>query len=304
MVVAWAWTAFAVGACRPPEPTPTQNTDLGTDNDILLPTPAAWHDKSIAKGQAEWKPFRKPSDTATADAAGGATGKGATDSASAEGTVEKEIRDLIDEFNKLVKDGKYSEASDYLTEDQAAIMEKAIEVLPAFDRKLKEIAAAVPGTAESVARFSKRLSLSWTFALDVKDIKANGANEGVGTLFDPDAPADGPVEEVRFHKGTEGDWFIEVPHLTVLARILTKFQTAMEEFDLFLAAVKSGSLSGAALDQKVTAINGLLERWAGPDETPSPSDAKPTDAAAEEPDSKPPPEEPPPKPKKKPAPGG
>ncbi|MDO8632066.1 MAG: hypothetical protein Q7R41_16405, partial [Phycisphaerales bacterium] len=211
MVVTWAWTAFAVGACRPPEPMPTQNTDLGTDNDILLPTPAAWHDKSIAKGQAEWKPFRKPGDAATTDATGGATGKGATDSASAEGAVEKEIRELVDEYNGLVKDGKYTEASDYLTKDQAAIMEKAIEVLPAFERQLKEIAVAVPGTAESVAKFSKRLSLSWHFTLDVKDIKANGANEGVGAIFDPDAPADGPVEEIRFHKGAEGDWFIEVP---------------------------------------------------------------------------------------------
>lgn len=302
--MAWAWTAFAVGACRPPEPTPSQNTDLGADNEILLPTPAAWHDKSVAKGQAEWKPFRKPGDAATTDAAGGATGKGATDSASAEGTVEKEIRDLVDEYNGLVKDGKYTEASDYLTEDQAAIMEKAIEVLPAFDRKLKEIAAAVPGTAESVAGFSKRLSLSWHFALDVKDIKANGTNDGVGTLFDPDAPADGPVEEIRFHKGTEGDWFIEVPHFAVLARILSKFQTEMEGLDLFLAAVKSGSLSGAALDQKVAEINGLLERWAGLGETPSPGDAKPTDAAAEEPNAEPPSEEPTPKPKKKPAPGG
>jgi hypothetical protein len=302
--MAWAWAGFAVGACRPPEPTPTQNADLGTDNDNLLPTPAAWHDKSIAKGQAEWKPFRKPGNAATADAAGGATGEGATDSASAEGAVEKEIRELVDEYNGLVKDGKYKEALDFLTDDQAAIMEKAIEVLPAFDRKLKEIATAVPGTAESVAGFSKRLSLSWHFALAVKDIKANGTSEGVGTLFDPDAPADGPVEEVHFHKGTEGDSFIEAPHFAALARILSKFQTAMEEFDLFLAAVKSGSLSGAALDQKVAEINGLLVRWAGLGETPSPDDAKPTDADAEEPNAEPPPEDPPPKPKKKPAPGG
>jgi outer membrane biosynthesis protein TonB len=78
----------------------------------------------------------------------------------------------------------------------------------------------------------------------------------------------------------------------------------MAEFDVFLAAVKSGSLSGAALDNNVAKINALLERWAGPDEAPSPDDAKPADAAAEEPNVEPPSEEPTPKPKKKPAPGG
>src|SRR3990172_8156220 len=84
-----------VAGCRPSEPAPTYNEDLGTEESVLLPTTSAWYDPAIAKGQADWRPFRKPG--AEPKSEGTATGEAKP--AGGNESIESELRTLVNDFN-------------------------------------------------------------------------------------------------------------------------------------------------------------------------------------------------------------
>jgi len=300
ILVVWIGAWAALGGCKPPEPDPSQNTDLGDGGRILLPTPPAWHDKSVAKEQAEWKSFRKPTTAANTEAGPSGTGGagGAAGAAAAGGAVEKEIRDLVDEFNGLVKEGKYKEALDYLSEEQAAAAEKYIQAAPAYEQKLKEVIEVAPAVAERARKVIELISLEKTFLFGVKDLKVISAMEVVGSYVDASAgkpPASDKNLEVRFVKGESGDWFIESKVFKSLDVLVPAMSKATESLDAFVVAAKSGSLAGAELDEKVATLNSGFDRLIALFTGEPKSDAQ---APAEEPKPEPAPEEPPPKPKK------
>src|SRR3990172_11754217 len=132
---------LVVAGCRPSEPPPTYNEDLGTDDTVLLPTSSPWYDPAIATEQADWRPFRKPG--AEAMSAGTATGE-AKPAGRNEG-VESELRTLVSDFNAAVTENKFDEAIDFLIEEQIAPAKQAVEDFPTLWGKIKKLAEALPG---------------------------------------------------------------------------------------------------------------------------------------------------------------
>ncbi len=254
---------MAIGACRPPEPSPSLNNDVGSDGEILMPTPTAWHDPAIAKGTAEWKSFRKPSENSTT----APTGTAQMESNEPEsGGVEPEIMAMLEEYGALVREGKYADALDYLVEDQAVAMEKGIEVLASFDRKLREVAETIPETADRADRLSKKLALANVLALSVRGVKATSPTEATGSLFDPNAPEDiaaAVTAQVFFHKSADGDWFIEAPHFATLANVFPRLEATANDLGGLVEAVKTNSLEGAERDAAVARIKEIFDRMIG-----------------------------------------
>src|SRR3990172_6271272 len=117
---------LVVVGCRPSEPVPTYNEDLGTEETVLLPTSSAWHDPAVAKGQADWRPFRKPG----AESKSGGTATGEAKPAGGDESIESELRGLVNDFNAAVAEGKFDEAIDFLIEDQIAPGKQVVEVMP------------------------------------------------------------------------------------------------------------------------------------------------------------------------------
>src|SRR3990172_12975300 len=137
---------LVVVGCRPSEPVPTYNEDLGTEGSVLLPTTSAWYDPAVAKGQADWRPFRKPG--AEAMSAGTATGE-AKPAGRNEG-VESELRTLVSDFNAAVTENKFDEAIDFLIEEQIAPAKQVVELIPVLVGKMKEVADVLPGDNENL----------------------------------------------------------------------------------------------------------------------------------------------------------
>ena len=298
--------AMPIGACRPPEPLPSHNTDVGTEGEILLPTPAAWHDEGIVKGQAEWKPFRKPSAVAAAEASseGAAAPVG---SATTNGAVEKEIRDLVDEFNGLVKEGKYTEALDFLTDEQAVIVEQAVEQIPKFAQTLKELAEVAPGCREHVNRALPTISAPNFLVFGASDLKIASEREATGIVGDPKTHRpflDIEPFKVRFIRDNDGYWLIESGHIANLPEMISAMRGSMEGLTSFVDAIKSGTVADSDVDSGCEGMNRLLDkltRLLGESIPVAPeSSGAPT---IEKPDSELPAVEPPPEPKK-PATGG
>jgi hypothetical protein len=149
-----------IGACKPPEPTPSQYANLGTEEAPLLPTHQPWHDPSIAKGSAEWRPFRKPSEGELKSAKGKAPG-GAKEGAAAGATekpeaaadtseAENEIRKLVADFNAALAENKLDEASEFLTDAQAQASGDVFAAIHQLVEQLRLLQAATPSLTEKI----------------------------------------------------------------------------------------------------------------------------------------------------------
>jgi len=270
--------AMVVMSCRPSEPAPTYNEDLGTGETVLLPTMSAWYDPAVAKGQADWRPFRKPSAEAKSDAS--ATGD--AKSAGGKESIESELRTLVDDFNAAVTENKLDEAIDVLVEDQVAPAKQAVEVLPTYLSKVREVVELLPGVNETLKTTVAGTTLSSILKLEVVSITVSNPTEAVGKV----ASAPGAVGDARFVlvKETEGEyWYIDHPQVRALSVALPALQQSLPQLDAFIAGVKSGQISGEALAQQATMINQMIGQMLPP---VSPSDAEPTKGEPEK-DAKP-----------------
>jgi hypothetical protein len=274
--------AMVVAACRPSEPAPTYNEDLGTEEMVLLPTSSPWYDAAIAKGQADWRPFRKPG----AESKSGGTATGDAKPAGGNPGVESELRKLVSEFNGLVDEGKFDEAADFFIEEQVGPARQVVELIPALAGKMKEIAEVLPGDNENLKKAVAGVSLSAVLKLDVATITVSSPTEAVGKL----ALAAGGAGDVRFVlvKDKEEYWYIDHPQIRALGTALPALQQSLPQLDAFITGVKSGQIGGEALAQQAAALNQML---AGMLPTGSPpaaasAEAKPPDAEADK-DAKP-----------------
>ncbi len=273
--------ATVVSGCRPSEPAPTYYENLGTEDRPLLPTSAPWKDAAIAKGQADWRPFRKPG--AEVKASGGAAGE--TKSAAGDPAIEAELRGLVNDFNAAVAEGKFDEAADFLIEEQIASAKQVVEVLPTYWRKIKEVLEVLPGDNENRKKAVAGASLSAVLKLDVASFTVSSPTEAVGQL----AATPSGVGDVRFVqvKGKEGEyWYIDHPVIRAMGPALPALQQSLPQLDAFIAGVKSGQIGGEALKQQAAAVNQMLAGMLPPSSPPAAAsgekkspDAKPEDGS-------------------------
>ena len=126
----------------------------------MLPPPQAWHDPSIVKGSSEWRPFRKPSDGESKTA--GAKAPGETKATAAAGTrenpggaagspdAEKEIRNLVADFNAALAENKLDEASEFLTDAQAQASGDVFAAVHQLVEQLRLLQVATPALREKI----------------------------------------------------------------------------------------------------------------------------------------------------------
>ncbi|MFH1107684.1 MAG: hypothetical protein V1790_00590 [Planctomycetota bacterium] len=232
---------------------PAYYEDLGTEDRPLLPTSAPWKDAAIAKGPADWRPFRKPG--AEAKANGGAAGE--TKSAAGNPAIEAELRGLVNDFNAAVAEGKFDEAADFLIEEQISPAKQVVELIPVLMGKMKEIAEVLPGDNENLKKAVAGASLSAVLKLDVAPITVSSPTEAVGKLV----PTPGGAGDVRFMlvKGKDGEcWYVDHPQIRAMVPALPALQQSLPQLDAFIAGVKSGQIGGEALVQQAAAMNQML----------------------------------------------
>ncbi len=264
--------AIVVSGCRPSEPVPAYYENLGTEDRpdrLLLPTSAPWKDAAIAKGQADWRPFRKPG--AEVKASGGVAGE--TKSAAGNPGIEAELRGLVNDFNAAVAEGKFDEAIDFLIEDQVASGKQVVEVIPTLWGKIKELAEVLPGDNQNLKNAVAGVSLLAMLKLEVASITVSSPTEAVGKL----APAPGGAGDVRFVlvKGKDGEyWYIDHPQIRAIAATLPVLQQTLPQLDAIIAGVKSGQIGGDALVQQATMINQMIGAMLPPSSPPAAEAAK------------------------------
>jgi len=269
--------AMAVAGCRPSEPLPSYNEDLGTEDSPLLPTTSAWYDPAVVKGQADWRPFRKPG----SESESGAAAVGEAKPADGNQGVESTLRTLVSNFNAAVAENKFDEAIDFLIEEQIAPAKQVVELIPVLVGKMKEVAEVLPGDNENLKKAVANVSLSSVLQLRIASVTVSNPTEAFGTLTAPAGvlgAADPAVSsDLRFVlvKESEGEyWYIDHPQIRAMAPTLPSLQLSLPHMDAFIADVKSGKVGGEALAQPIAMLDQMLAGMLPPGNQPGAESTK------------------------------
>jgi len=140
-------------ACRDTEPPAPHARDLGTEGQTLLPTGSEWRDTAVAKGNAEWHPFRVPG--AGDEPASGAGVEAETNTAE----IEAEIRDVVEEYNGFVADGTIEDLLEFYVPDQHEALQPWLEAASTMEEKF---AALRSGLSEKMPDAGERIASAFT----------------------------------------------------------------------------------------------------------------------------------------------
>ncbi len=248
-----AISAVVVLSCRPSEPEPAYNEDLGTEEAVLLPPSSAWHHTAVAKGQADWRPFRKPD----ADAKPGDAAVTEAKPAGGNQAIESELRGLVDDFNAAVAESKFEDAMDFLVEEQTAPAKQVVEVWPTYSSKIQQVVEVLPGINESIKTAVAGASLPAILKLEVASIVVSSPTEAVGKS----ASTSGAAADVRFVlvKDKEDEyWYIDHPQIRAIGPALPALQQSLPQLDALIAGAKSGQIPAEALAQQAAAMNQMI----------------------------------------------
>ena len=249
-----------IGACKPPEPTPTLYTDLGTEDQPLPPPAQAWYDPAVAKGTAEWKPFRKPEEGKSAEA----KPKGSTNKPSAEPDAagdapeaEKEIRDIAADFNAALATNKLEDALDFLTDAQAEAARDVLAAVHALIEQLKALQAAAPALSEKINGLVPLLNLGDALKFEIR--KVNIVNDTTAM-----AQLEGGGE-AKFVMGEEDLWYLESPVFGVLIQQRERIETTAKSIEEALAKGEPDEATTTALGTALEELRAALSSDAKPE---------------------------------------
>jgi len=241
--------AVVVGmGCRDTKPPPAHNHDLGSDGEPLMPTASVWHDPDIAKGQADWHPFREleavPEPT---------TGETTTDTAPAgEGRIETEIRELIDEYSELVAETTVDDVDDlldYYMEEQHDALRPWLGAAVSLPDKLGRIREALeeklPAEKERIVAAFSKLKDPSGLELVVESVTVVSDQEATVRL-----PAGSPISTYRFVIVDE-EWYIEIPEIQKLAALKPALDRAVATSDGWLQGLESGQAAPQQVLQQI-----------------------------------------------------
>lgn len=223
--------APALVGCREDQGGTSYEGDLGRDGTVLLPTGSAWVSADLAKGQAEWPPFRKPDDAPPEEPAA----KG--DTAASAGELEKEIREFIDGYNGVAATAPAEELLDYFVEDQREalkpVLTSAAALAAADAALLTELEAKLADAPERVQAAAKGLHASAPYLVSAQrlaDVTENGASAELapGSLF-------ATCSFVRIDQ----DWYLKAPDGEALGQSQRALDAAQTARKGWLAALQA-----------------------------------------------------------------
>lgn len=280
LIVVALVSVFNHTGCKEQPPQPSMQVDLGDGDMTLLPTASVWVNPKIAQGQADWHPFRDPNFDEVA-----ARSTAASTTAGSDPAIEKELEELVAEYNGLLADGSLDDVLDFYDEKQVATVEKLIATLPAFTDKLKVLAEGAPDQSEKLMTLVARLAPAAVLKLEIESITTSGDKQAVGKLsgvpdlsFLPGIPAAADIPRaVRFQLGDDDYWYVTSPIVALMEKVEPSLARGVGELDALIAAVKSGSaLSDAASPEGF--LKSMLNSATGSDSDPAASGSdKPAD---------------------------
>lgn len=251
-VYRWAWLIVLTGACNPPEPPPYRYSDLGTEEAPLPPPPQAWYDASLAKGQADWRPFRKPESAAAQTAEAKPAKVEGEKEAAAEGgeagssDAEKEIRELAGDYNKAVAENDLEKATEFLNDAQAEYGPNVFAAVNKLVEQLKALKEAAPGLNERVESLAAPLNLPDVLKLELESVSIVDEKNATAKLVGG--------TEVKVVVGEEDFWYLESPGLTLLEKERSRIEKLAADIE---AALAKGTPDEATLTAMGTALDEL-----------------------------------------------
>lgn len=276
---AW-WTVSAVGllvlavaGCRDSDPPPTFYRNLGTEDIPLLPAASVIHDVTLAKGSADWVPFRKlgEAEAGTPSEDGAPSGRSNTE-------TETEIRDLLKEYNELVADRDIDELMVYHIDSHQETVKTWYEVQFALMDKLAEVQAALTSAQpDSQARIDQAFAplKAASAGLSVDTLTVESEELVVGKLA-----AGGVVPMCRFVL-VEDEWYIDLPNLPeTFAQLKPVLDGMMSMIDALSQGLESGSVGAEQVLTQLEANSASLAS----DKTPATAD---NDSGEDSPDTAP-----------------
>ncbi len=253
-----AWIVIAAG-CTEEHAGSLDHRDLGNADTPLVPTGLTLANAAVAKGSAQWQKLREPAfDQETGDQTDTAhPSDHDTPEAASKNVGHAEdisyLRQLIADYNTLVEEKNYDEMVGFFVESQVETAEKLVQVIPALAAKLRELNAALPEPNAELAASVESITLTKLFHLDVDVIKIVSDTSATGEL----SPSSGGGT-LKFVVEEE-DWYFEHPMVASAAEALNQLEQGMDTLDQGIAAIKSGSTTGDALDATVgTALDMLI----------------------------------------------
>lgn len=268
---------LAATGCRETEPPPTHFKDLGTDGAPLLPTSPVWKTAAIAEGQADWHPFREPASEPEVDDDDGSTpGDGAPGVANTE--IEAEIREVIAEFNEVVRTGATEEILEYFVAEQVDALEPIVDATFATREVLQqlriELDTMLPDAAERSENATNAILADMSLelqneTLDVKsDTEVNVSVNG------------GVISQTYRFVIVDEEWYIEVPGAEALPELGPALDRGLQHYREMLESVRSDAGSAEErlkeLESAVAAAQAPapveIEDEASPDDAPPPDD--------------------------------
>lgn len=239
----WRATAALVvsvvlAGCRETEPEPAHNLDLGDGRMVLMPPASEWSSSAIAKGQADWHPFRDPAAERSPSAAESDDAEGG----GAISELETDIRELIAEYNEVAMDGTVEDLLDYFVEEQ---YEKLNPIL-ALTIKYRDVHAGLraalesrlPDDQEQVVQIMGAMALGLIGAIDVREFKV---------ISDTDVTVTSAFAQYRFTFIDE-DWYVEIGQFDQYAAAQRpRLEQAIEHASDWLSALESDQWNPMAI---------------------------------------------------------
>lgn len=235
----WKFSAIglivpAFGGCRDSNPPAAFYRNLGSEDVLLLPVASVTHDVTLARGTADWVPFRELTEDAT-----GSTSEDAKPSGETNTETEKEIRDLLEEYNELVAERDIEELQIYHIEAHQETVKSWYEMQFALLDKLAEVQTALAGALpDSHARIDKAFAplKKASAGLLVETLTVENENLVIGKLA-----AGGVAPMCRFVI-LEDEWFIDLPNLSeTFAQLKPNLDGQMSKIDRLKLDLESGS---------------------------------------------------------------
>lgn len=227
--------------------------DLGDAEAPLVPTGLTLANAAVVKGSAQWQKLREPAfDQAAGDQAAAvlpsdqntpATGAAPKNAEDTEATSE--LRLIVSDYNAVVSEKNYDEMVGFFVEAQVEPAEKMVQVLPKLAAKLLELNAALPEPNAELGASVELIGLTKLFHLDVGAIRMVSDTSATGEL----APSSGGGT-LKFVVEEE-DWYFEHPIVASAADSLDQLEQGVASLDQVIAAIKSGTVTGDALNAVV-----------------------------------------------------
>ena len=219
------------------------------------------HDVSLAKGSADWVPFRElvEDQAGTPSEASAPSGRSKTE-------TETEIRDLLKEYNELMVERDIDELMVYHIDSHQETVKSWYEFQFALQDKLAEgqtaMSSALPDSQARIEQAIAPLKAAFS-GLSVDTLTVESEELVVGKL------AGGGMAPMCRFVIVDDEWFIDLPNFP---ETFAQRKPVLDEMMSTIDTVKQGIESGAMPAEQVLAQLEVLSASQASDRTPATDD--------------------------------